>query len=275
MAKWKGIVGQAFDMPAFESYINAVQMRSWRPLFAVVHNTSEPTMALYMNDWVHRPSWTEESWARNLASYYSGMGWSGGPHFFVLPTGRVLAFTPMWMPGTHSPAWNDRSLGIETVGEFETESFDGVIKATLLKVLAILHLKLGLVPEDYLIGVRGLHFHKEDPITTHKNCPGKNMVKSDLVQELVKEMQALNSGEHSEVPDNVSTAPSDGKTDDSNTSVEWLQEALNKSGANLVVDGNLGSATRNAVIAFQKTHNLTQDGIAGPLTRATLKGIAS
>jgi len=36
------------------------------------------------------------------------------------------------------------------------------------------------------------------------------------------------------------------------------------------VDGISGSATRSAVVAFQKVHGLVPDGIAGPLTRAAL-----
>ena len=45
-----------------------------------------------------------EGWARTLASYYIGQGWSAGPHAFVCPDG-ILLFTPFTEKGTHSPAW--------------------------------------------------------------------------------------------------------------------------------------------------------------------------
>ena len=67
----------------------------------------------------------------------------------------------------------------ETVGEFEREPFAGPVKDNLIAALAILHAAAGLSPLPYGRGVRGLHFHKEDPVTTHKSCPGRHMVKPD------------------------------------------------------------------------------------------------
>lgn len=56
--------------------------------------------------------------------------------------------------------------------------------------------------------------------------------------------------------------------------VRDLQEALNKTGANLVVDGDYGPATTAAVVAFQTAHGLTPDGDAGPITLAKLAEVA-
>jgi len=52
----------------------------------------------------------------------------------------------------------------------------------------------------------------------------------------------------------------------------WLQTSLNKLGASpqLEVDGIVGSATRNAVRAFQLIQNLVVDGLVGPATFAAL-----
>lgn len=58
--------------------------------------------------------------------------------------------------------------------------------------------------------------------------------------------------------------------------VRALQEQLNaadpKPDPSLSVDGNYGSRTRAAVIAFQNRHELTPDGIVGPLTLGALQG---
>jgi lysozyme family protein len=55
---------------------------------------------------------------------------------------------------------------------------------------------------------------------------------------------------------------------------EWLQASLNKLCIAVVppleVDGIAGAATRIAVRAFQKSHGLTVDGLAGPLTIAAI-----
>jgi murein L,D-transpeptidase YcbB/YkuD len=50
-------------------------------------------------------------------------------------------------------------------------------------------------------------------------------------------------------------------------SVEWLQESLNTlNHAGLVVDGDYGELTREAVKDYQQVHGLKVDGWAGPET---------
>jgi GH25 family lysozyme M1 (1,4-beta-N-acetylmuramidase) len=56
--------------------------------------------------------------------------------------------------------------------------------------------------------------------------------------------------------------------------VRDLQEALNKTGANLVVDGDYGALTTAAVVSFQTAHGLKPDGDAGPITLAKLAEVA-
>ena len=52
--------------------------------------------------------------------------------------------------------------------------------------------------------------------------------------------------------------------------VKTLQELLNQLGASLTTDGDFGSKTESAVIAFQKKAGLKQDGKYGDQTHATL-----
>jgi GH25 family lysozyme M1 (1,4-beta-N-acetylmuramidase) len=56
--------------------------------------------------------------------------------------------------------------------------------------------------------------------------------------------------------------------------VRDLQEALNKTGANLVVDGDYRELTTAAVVAFQTANGLKPDGDAGPITLAKLAEVA-
>ena len=266
---WRGIVGRGFSVDEFQTYIGTLQFAGWRPSFVVVHNTSEPTQALY-EQWQTRPSWSGEQWLKNLESYYSGMGWSSGPHAFVAKD-KIWAFTPFTMPGTHSPAWNSRTWGIETVGEFMHERFDGGVRDNLIGTLAILHSALGLDPANYKFGTSGLHFHKEDPVTTHKECPGKNMVKADLVAAVIEKMRSMHPGDHQDVSQPVHEAATVGMSFAELNSVTWLQQQLNAIGNHLDVDGDAGPSTRAAVAAFQLKSGLTVDGIAGPVTRAALK----
>lgn len=51
----------------------------------------------------------------------------------------------------------------------------------------------------------------------------------------------------------------------------WVQYALNKKGAHLIVDGIFGVKSVDALKQFQFSHGLKADGICGPLTREKLK----
>lgn len=268
------IVGKFVTIEQFDAHVASLSFNSWRPSFVVVHNTSAPSLATYQG-WLDHPekhgNWTHEGWLRNLASYYAGQGWSAGPHAFVCPDGVGL-FTPFTQRGTHSPSWNSRSWGIETCGEFETEPFSGAIKDNLIAVLGILHDKAGFIPSDYKLGVRGLHLHKEDPNTTHKSCPGKHLLKTELVAAVEAFMVThADPGEHVTVPAAVHTAPTQLLSTYELTSAIWLQTSLNKLGANLVLDGSVGPKTKAAVKEFQTRNGLTTDGIAGPITRLAIK----
>lgn len=223
------IVGKFVDLLGFAAHVASLQFDAWRPSFIVCHNTSVPSLASYA-EWRAHPelhgNWTPEKWGENLASYYSSLSppWHAGPHAFVCPDG-VLLFSPLTEPGVHSPAWNSRTWGIETVGDFESEPFANGSRTNLIAVLGILHARLGLIPEDYHFGVRGLHFHKEDPVTTHKTCPGRNMVKAQLVKDVDAYMRNLASGDHADIPPAIHVADAPdvaGLTSEQMNSVTWL-----------------------------------------------------
>lgn len=57
---------------------------------------------------------------------------------------------------------------------------------------------------------------------------------------------------------------------DTGAAVLLLQTRLNDWGFNLVVDGDFGLNTLNAVDEFQLDHGLTEDGIVGPITWVSL-----
>lgn len=262
------IVGKFVDVAVFRSHVESLQFGSWRPSFIVVHNTWSPTLANYA-EWRAHPEkhgqWTPEQWGRNLASFYANeQGWNAGPHAFVCPDG-VLLFTPFTQKGTHAPSWNSISLGIETVGNFDREPFDNGVRKNLIAVLGILHASLGLDPTT-------MRFHKEDPRTSHKDCPGHNVNKPQLIADVESYMHLASPSGHVDVPPAVHIADTAAMTAEEMTSVRWLQIGLNKLafGA-LVADGIQGPRTRNAVRAFQKAMGLVVDGKAGPVTRKRLK----
>ena len=245
---------------------------SFQPKFIEIHNTSVPDIALFRK-WQVAGKPTPEQWLRNLASYYAGLGWNSMPHAFVLPDGLIGLGAPFNVAGTHSPSWNRIAIGIETVGEFERETFEGTeTQKALVALTGELHKRLDLEPDHYIKGVRGIHFHKEDLASTHRTCPGHLLAKPKFVADVLAYMglEPEDDNGHAHVPESAQTADTPTLTNEQLTSAKWLQERLNAHGAKLAVDGKVEPATKAAVRVFQQAKGLVVDGIAGPLTRLAL-----
>lgn len=181
MANWKGIVGANFTAAEFDHYIATVQFNAWRPQFVVLHNTAVPKLA----DW-HKVS--GQARMHGLANFYQNeQKWSAGPHLFVADD-FIWVFTPLNVSGVHSPSWNSISWGVEMVGDYEVETFDPSVRENVLSALTSMHATLGLDPST-------LKLHKEDKLTTH-NCPGKNIVKTEIINGIQKRLTARMPGDH-------------------------------------------------------------------------------
>lgn len=187
---WRGIVGKSFNPVQFVDYVQQTQFHSWRPRFVVLHNTASPTLEQYRGFATRVHPVSDEQWLLNLQGYYRDkLKWSAGPHLFITPE-RVLAFTPLNVPGVHSPSWNGVSWGVEMVGDYEKEEFTGEMREHVVNTLAVLHAKLGLDPNL-------LKFHKEDHATTHDTCPGHNVgSKHDIIVGIEASLAKLGEGEH-------------------------------------------------------------------------------
>ena len=162
--------GRVITADQIRGVLAATTPSSFQPKYGVLHNTDSPDIALY-HKWMTAGKPTPEQWGRNLASYYSGLGWNSMPHAFVLPDGRVLLGSPFNVQGTHSPSWNRISIGIEMVGNFDREAFAGTpTEKTAIALFGELCRHFDWEPDHYIRGVRGVHLHREDVATTHKNC---------------------------------------------------------------------------------------------------------
>jgi hypothetical protein len=182
MPAWKGIVGKGFRPAEFSAYVSSLTFSEWRPQFVVVHNTSEPRLS----EWHSTPG---EQRMRNLEHFYRDeQNWSAGPHLFIADD-LIWVFTPLTVSGVHSPSWNGVAWGVEMVGEYEIEQFSPAVRENAVDALAGLHSCRGLNPDT-------LRFHKEDPKTTHRTCPGRNVDKGDLIARIHNRMNGGETGEH-------------------------------------------------------------------------------
>lgn len=182
---WKPIVGLPFTSDAFDSYCHGLSWMAWRPTFIVVHNTAVPTLA-------QRPKGFTKTHMQNLVSFYRDQkGWSAGPHLFI-DDKQIWVFSPLTMSGVHSPSWNKLSIGLEMLGNYDSESFDSgrglEVRKNTVAAMATLSAALGLDPFS-------ARFHFEDPLTNHK-CPGTNARKGDLLTEVHDLMLARHNGDH-------------------------------------------------------------------------------
>lgn len=186
MPAWKGIIGQGFTAEQFADYVATLAFPLWRPSFVVLHNTGSPTFA----QWHSVPGATR---MENLQTYYRDQQhWSGGPHLFVADD-LIWAFTPLTVPGVHSPSWNNVSWGVELVGDYSTEQLPEALRSNAIAALATLHGALGLNPGT-------LRLHREDPLTTHI-CPGSGISKADVINALTVELAGQFPGGNKTVQD--------------------------------------------------------------------------
>jgi hypothetical protein len=101
----------------FVSYLRALNFSAWRPSGMVLHNTASPTLEQWWQG-----STPPEQRMENLRDYYENdMGWSAGPHAFIDGV-SIWVFTDFNVKGVHSPSWNGTRLGIEIIGDYDTES---------------------------------------------------------------------------------------------------------------------------------------------------------
>ena len=185
MPGWKGIVGTSFSPDDFDSYCHGLQWTAWRPSFIVLHNTATPSLA-------QRPKGLTRQHIQNLEVFYRDtQKWKAGPHLFI-DDKQIWVFTPLTVSGTHSPSWNKVALGIEMLGDYEKEAFASgrglQVRQNTVAALATLCAILG-------IDINTMRLHREDPLTTHA-CPGKNVRKLEVIQEVQDMLASRHTGEH-------------------------------------------------------------------------------
>ena len=188
-------VGKCFaTVEPFLGYLESVTFNLWRPRFITMHHTGAPDLKTWLGWQKRNVPVTDEQWLRNLAAYYASLGWSAGPHFFFTPT-HFCVLSPPNRRGVHAVSFNSMSWGVECVGDFDREEFSGDIRSKYIQGLACLHVAAGLQPAPFERGVRGLHFHRDDPKTS-KTCPGVKVQKPFVVAQIDRVMGEMTGGDH-------------------------------------------------------------------------------
>jgi hypothetical protein len=103
---------------------------------------------------------------KEIHDWHCGQGWSGiGYHFVVRKDGTVERGRPIDTVGSHAKGFNNRSVGINVVGNFMVAQPTGAQLDSLAKLLADLC-------EHYHLGPDAIIGHRDTKIT---ECPGDNL----------------------------------------------------------------------------------------------------
>ena len=196
-------VGKCFPTAKeFLDYLDDIKFGAWRPRYVTMHHTGGPSLKTWRT-YAHgtrKVPITDAQWMKNLASYYGNeMKWSSGPHFFFTPDNFCVLSLPD-RRGVHAKSFNADSWGVECVGEFDSEAFTSELANRYAEGFACLYLALGLSPGPYEYRKRGLHFHRDDPLT-NKTCPGKKVNRDSMINLIGIHIAAMSEG--SSVDDNA------------------------------------------------------------------------
>lgn len=240
---WQGIIGRGLTAEEFNQYVSSLTLGTWKPQFCVVHNTGVPMF----KEWHRVPGLIR---MKGLENYYKvDKKWSAGPHLFVADD-LIWLFTSLTTPGVHAPSWNSISWGIETVGDWNVEPLQPNVYANTIAVLTALHRKMGWNPTS-------IRFHREDPKTTHKVCPGAHLSKGNLITAVSAEL-----GGNPSVVALPSPSPQILKLGSRGINVSRLQTLLRMQNLGTGA-GVFGPRTLAAVVAFQRSQGLPDDGVVG------------
>lgn len=157
------IINRRLNIAEFKQYIKDYYFGSQPANKLVIHHTWKPTLE----------TWDGARTIQGLKRYYEGKGWPAGPHLFIA-NNDIWLFTPMRQNGIHAGRLNDRSIGIEVVGNYDQKVWSGPTKQTALGVIRLLQQRLAILN-------KGIFFHRD---ASSKSCPGNAITKPWLMAEL-------------------------------------------------------------------------------------------
>jgi hypothetical protein len=159
-------VGKVWTVESFKEYLKGIK----RPAYVksvTIHHTGAPSLG-------QRPKGLLAQHILNIQSYYESLGWNRGPHLFI-DDDQIFGMTPLSIPGIHAVSFNRSSIGIEILGEYDTEDpYTGRGLACMKNAAAAAKAIFEWL--DMPVNEDTLKFHRDDPKTS-KSCPGTKVKK--------------------------------------------------------------------------------------------------
>ena len=174
---WKGGFKKVVSRTEFLELVEKVNV-TW-PKHVMIHNTWKPTLKQTL-DYLKNHSVLQRLDNFGAGDYKKRN--VAGPHIFIFPVDgdNIGLGCPLELTGFGSPGFNHNAWHIEGTANFDIDDDDAgpgfIVKDTMAFVAAALLNQRGLEADPHI-----LKFHGEDPRTTHKGCPGSDLVKSDFL----------------------------------------------------------------------------------------------
>jgi len=168
------IIGKEYGIEQFARYLAELEFTDWQPTAITIHHCAAPSLA-------QRPRGFLPQHMLNLKEFYEGKRWSAGPHMFI-DDHAVWLFSPMTAKGIHAVSFNRDSIGIEMLGDYDSED------PTSGRGLAVVRLTAQVVKHlmrKLDIDYSGIRFHWDDPKTS-KTCPGTKITKEWFLEMVAK-----------------------------------------------------------------------------------------
>lgn len=207
-------VGKVWTPESFGEYLKTLKRPDWCKRICL-HHTSAPSLS-------QRPKGFTAQHLQNLKSFYQGLGWAKGPHFFT-DDDQIWGMTPPTIKGIHSVGWNSTAIGIEALGDYDNEDpksgrgFE--VWKTTARATAILLDWLKLPVNKDSITLHRLDKH------TSKTCPGSKFDYDWFVSLTKDEYESMIYGLHQS---KISFSPQ--KMELMNRSMVGVAETLIKKG---------------------------------------------
>ena len=166
-------VGRVWTPAELRQYLGTIEKPAWATSITF-HHTGVPSLA-------QRPRGFLPNHMTNTEAYYRGLGWSAGPHLFI-DEDQCWGMCDFRRQGVHARSFNRNSIGIEVLGDYNTESPNSgrgqQCWTTATAAGKALLDWLGLQASTVTV-----KFHRDDPRTT-KTCPGSKVDKNWVIDQI-------------------------------------------------------------------------------------------
>lgn len=168
---------------SLEEYLSNVKAPDWAKKICL-HHTASPSLS-------QRPKGFTMQHIENIKDFYEkDLKWNRGPHLFV-DEDQLFGMTPFTEKGIHAPSFNSNAIGIEVLGDYDSEdpkSGRGLqCWQNAAKAIVVLAKWLNIpLNSDTIV------FHRECAVTqrtTKKSCPGTKISKDWVLSLLGKPLE--------------------------------------------------------------------------------------